>query len=247
MKKNLLLSCLLITALFTLKAQVIFDPATYDPGNLPAGMTIVEIEGVNYCQIILNAWESYISVDAVEAEEFHTDFTTTAKYSVGTSGFDISEINTFLKLANADFSVEIGSLGSASSAEFIEYTVPIAETGTVERIQVAGQETTGWSALVGDTLWIGTVSFVGDDPGGPDNLELTDREQFRIYPNPVNDELNLFCAEEIESIQIINIAGTVVRNITDVDLIHVADLTNGLYMIKVQTNSGVYSDTFIKE
>jgi len=238
MKKTLLLLCLLITVLFSIKAQVIFDPATYDPGNLPAGMTIVEIEGVNYCKIVLNAWESYISVEPVEVMDYHTDFTTAAKYSVGTSGFDISEINIFLKLANADFSLEIAAQGNASSTEFTEYTIPISATGTAERIQVAGQETSSgnWAALVGDTLWIGTVS-----------LELTDREQLRIYPNPVNTELNLVCAEAIERIQIISITGAVVLNITNVDIINVAELADGLYMIKVQTNNGNYFDTFIKE
>ncbi len=105
-------------------------------------MSIVEIEEAQYCQIILNGWNSYILIDPVEAADYHTDFTTMAKFSIGaTDTLTIEQINTFLKLANADFSVEIAAADNSSISEFTQYTIPIATLGTIERIQVAGQET----------------------------------------------------------------------------------------------------------
>lgn len=249
MKKNLLFLFLLAASLSFVKAQVVFDPATYDPGSLPAGMSIVDIGGTSYCQIVLDGWNSYIEVDPVEVTEEHTDFTVMAKYAVGSDngGYTIDEINTFLKLANDDFSIEIGAQGSASSADFTEYTIPIAATGTASRFQMAGQETTSgsWAALVGDTLWVGAVTLNGAE--GPNRVELNTGNQFRIYPNPVTTELNIVCNDAIESIQIINIAGTVVQDIKGVNLIDITNLKSGLYIIKVQTNSGIYSDKFMKK
>lgn len=51
--------------------------------------------------------ESYISVVTIETDKYHTDFTTTAKYGAGVAGFNITEINTFLKLVNADFLLKL--------------------------------------------------------------------------------------------------------------------------------------------
>ncbi len=249
MKKKLLLLCFLITSLSYTKAQVVFDPATYDPVNLPAGMSIVDIGGTSYCQIVLNGWQSYIEVDPVEVTEEYTDFTVMAKYAVGpdNGGYTIEEINTFLKLANGDFSVEIGAQGSASSADFTEYTIPITETGTAERFQMAGQETTSgsWAALVGDTLWVGAVTLNGAEE--PDKVELNTGNQFRIYPNPANSVLNILCAEPVERIQIISITGTVVMTALNVESINLIDLKSGIYMIKIETGNQVFSSTFVKE
>ena len=112
---------------------------------------------------------------------------------------------------------------------------------------MAGQETTSgsWAALVGDTLWVGAVTLNGAE--GPNRVELNTGNQFRIYPNPVTTELNIVCNDAIESIQIINIAGTVVQDIKGVNLIDITNLKSGLYIIKVQTNSGIYSDKFMKK
>jgi len=250
MKEKLLFLCLLTASFSFVKAQVVFDPATYDPGNLPAGMSIVDIEGTSYCRIVLNGWNSYIEVDPVEVTEEHTDFTVTAKYAVGADngGYTTDEINTFFKLANDDFSLEIGAAGSASSTDLIEYTIPIAETGTASRFQMAGQETTSgnWDAMVGDTLWVGVVTLNGAEEG-PNKVELNTGNQFKIYPNPATAELNIVCNDVIESIQIINATGTVVQDIKGVSLIDVTDLKSGLYVIKVQTNSGIFSDKFMKK
>ena len=60
--------------------------------------------------------------------------------------------------------------------------------------------------------------------------------------------MNSECSVKIENIQIISITGSIIRNITyNPDKIEISDLMDGLYIIKIQTNEGVYSDTFIKQ
>ena len=153
---------------YTKEADVVFDPATYDPDLLPDGMEVVDVEGTKYCKIALKGWGSAITVDPfVVNAGVYTHMTVTAKYEVGTSGYALSNINTFLKLANAANNVEVVVGGHASSATFKEYKADIKTEGTVEMFQVAGQEKTGWSAVTGDTLWVGKVKLINEVPADP--------------------------------------------------------------------------------
>ncbi len=93
------------------------------------------------------------------------------KYAVGSSGFELNNINTFLKLATADWT-ELAASGSASSTEFKKYSVEIPTKGMVANFQFAGQEKTNWTAVTGDTLWIGKVFFEDQAaPTAPGNLK----------------------------------------------------------------------------
>jgi hypothetical protein len=94
---------------------------------------------------------------------------------------------------------------------------------------------------------ISTKSLIYVTVDYPSSVELTNGEQFRIYPNPVANELNIVCPETVERIQIISITGTMMLNTSNVGIVNVADLKPGLYMVKVQTRSDVYTDTFVKE
>ena len=164
MKTKLL--CILTFTLFSVfsSAQVIFDPATYPKDSLPAGMTLDTIDGTVYVQIILNEWSSFIKIDpAVAINANATHFQTVAKLGAGVSGFALSKINTFLKLVNPSWT-ELAAAGSASSATLAKYQVELAKIDQVGFIQVAGQETTNWSAVKGDTLWLGKVTAVEVDP-----------------------------------------------------------------------------------
>jgi hypothetical protein len=309
------------------ETRVIFDPAQYDPGELPSGMKIVSLGGTKYLKAPLKSWENIIAVDPITATTGSTHFTTNAKYEVGTSGFELNKINTFLKLTSAD-GTELGAAGSASSAEFKTYSVAIPTQGTIANLQFAGQETTDWNAVTGDTLWIGKT-FLEDKaaPTAPGNLVAsvdtttvtltwdasTDNqgvkgyeisqddvildtvtvktfvitglaqgtytfkvvafdgsgnrstagsveatilttgihtqhtEKIKIYPNPVTSTLRVNNVQDVLEMNIINITGSKVRTVHNTNMVDVADLRNGLYLIQVKTGSGIYSTTFIKQ
>jgi hypothetical protein len=149
---------------------VVFDPAQYDPAELPAGMEIVSLGGTKYLQALLNGWSSFIPVDPINVTAANTHFSTDVKYAVGSSGFELNNINTFLKLATADWT-ELAASGNASSSEFKKYSVAIPTKGMVANFQFAGQEKTNWTAVTGDTLWVGKIFF--EDmaaPTAPGNL-----------------------------------------------------------------------------
>jgi hypothetical protein len=134
-------------------------------------MTLDTIDGTVYVQIILNEWSSFIKINpSIAINTNATHFRTVAKLGTGVSGFELSKINTFLKLVNPDWT-ELATAGNASSKTLAKYQVKIAKIDDVGYIQVAGQETTNWSAVTGDTLWIGKVYFEDKTaPTAPGNL-----------------------------------------------------------------------------
>ena len=73
----------------------------------------------------------------------------------------------------------------------------------------------------------------------------------QIYPNPVKEWLNLdfTLTEKIEAIHIRNISGQVVQSLaTEKKLvIPTGTLTNGIYLLEVQTEKGRYYKKFFKE
>ncbi len=205
---------------------VVFDPAQYDPVELPAGMEIVSLGGTKYLQAILNGWSSFIPVDPIDATDANTHFSTDVKYAVGTSGFPLDKINTFLKLATADWT-ELAASGTASSAEFKKYTVEIAAKGKVAVFQFAGQETTNWSAVTGDTLWIGKVFFEDmTAPTAPGNLAASvDTSSVTLTWDASTDNASI-------SGYVVSQDGTVLDTVKQKKLV-VKDLADGTYTFSV--------------
>ncbi len=73
-------------------------------------------------------------------------------------------------MTTADWT-EMGAAGTSSSAEFKKYSVPLPTKGQAAIFQFAGQETTNWTAVTGDTLWIGKMFFEDKAaPTAPGNL-----------------------------------------------------------------------------
>ena len=69
---------------------------------------------------------------------------------------------------------------------------------------------------------------------------------FGIYPNPANDVLNVK-ANDVKNIEILNMLGQTVIT-TNVNTINVANLTNGVYFVRVNFNNGeVSTQKFVKE
>ncbi len=82
------------------------------------------------------------------------------------------------------------------------------------------------------------------------NIEFASANNFTIYPNPVNDILNIKTDSEIKSIEIYNILGQrvlVVINAEKTKSIDVSNLKSGSYFIKVKSANGNQVAKFIKK
>ena len=95
---------------------------------------------------------------------------------------------------------------------------------------------------------IETVPCDPTDPTDPTDPEgvAENEASFGIYPNPANDVLNVK-ANDVKNIEILNMLGQTVIT-TNVNAINVANLTNGVYFVRVNFNNGeVSTQKFVKE
>jgi len=150
---------LLTFAAYFINAQVIFDPATVDASKLANGFDIVVINDTSYLQVVLDGWNSWTYIPQFDIGADVTSFTFKAKYAEGTSGYTFDQVNTFFKLSDPS-GAELTANGAASDTATTEYTQSMATPGIAAVLQVAGQETIGWSAVTGDTIYIGVVTAV---------------------------------------------------------------------------------------
>jgi hypothetical protein len=227
-----------------------------------------------YVQFVLNGWSSFIEIPEFEVPEEATDFTAMAKYAVGpdNGGYVLGQINIFLKLTNADFSVEIGARGASATSDFVEYSVPIDTTGVVtSRFQVAGQQTASWGALTGDTLWVGAITVHTDfddivifdpathDPltlpagvtiveiGEPSVVNARTAQQISVYPNPAQSTITIGGLQEIAKISIINAAGSTMMTVENTKVVNIESLSDGLYFIRLQNGNETLTTKFMKQ
>ena len=74
-------------------------------------------------------------------------------------------------------------------------------------------------------------------------------DNFNLYPNPVNDVLNIASKNglNVNEVRITDLSGKVVKTQKDVSSVNVSDLAVGTYIIDVTTNEGRATSKFIKK
>ena len=74
-------------------------------------------------------------------------------------------------------------------------------------------------------------------------------DKFAVYPNPVNDRLFIDTDEAIDEVSVYNILGVSVYSTKSLtgNGISVADLTKGIYFVKIKTDKGEAVKRFIKK
>ncbi|MFA6401397.1 MAG: sugar-binding protein [Salinivirgaceae bacterium] len=175
--RKLLSTLLMALALFSVsQAQtVIFDPATYT-GLLPNKMSIVDIDGTKYLQVIVDGWNSTLNIPEVETV-LGTQLTGYVRFRQGTptveAGLTLDKIVTAVQVMdtvhkvpaswNPDQMIPAATTlgGSPSQPEFTFYKKDLTPEMTLaHQIQFFGQEMVGWGPTTGDTIWVGKVATV---------------------------------------------------------------------------------------
>ena len=147
-------------------------------------------------------------------------------------------------LTAGDFSVGNGSANNLM--EWVsgkEYTIEVTANNPGEVIvELPGGAVTD---LTGNPNPFAEVSFTYEEL--LDINEIND-SGFKLYPNPVTDQLNIVSETEARII-IIDLHGRVVLDMENVleKTIDVSTLPEGLYTMKVITNKGVMIDKFVKK
>ena len=72
-----------------------------------------------------------------------------------------------------------------------------------------------------------------------------------LYPNPANDYINVQCSTfNVQSVEVIDAYGKVINTVNVIDnptRINVSSLANGIYFVRVTTDEGVATKTFVKK
>ena len=105
----------------------------------------------------------------------------------------------------------------------------------------------GESRLRGSQIDMGANEIQNDPSLGTAASALN--KEISIYPNPVNNELNIRTTHQPESIRIYSLDGKLLtekvnKNLNKVD---VKNLPSGTYLLKVKTKQGEHQVKFIKK
>lgn len=107
----------------------------------------------------------------------------------------------------------------------------------------------------------GVLDIMTDDYGTGfyvDNIQVTDatlatsevykKDVFRVYPNPTVDVVNFDVTGKINSVEVYDAAGKLVKTANDgAKSINVSALSKGNYVVKVKTESASYTKKVIKK
>ncbi|MDD6185461.1 MAG: fibronectin type III domain-containing protein [Bacteroidales bacterium] len=101
--------------------------------------------------------------------------------------------------------------------------------------------------------WSASITAQTTDVGIVNYLE----NSITLFPNPANDVVNVQCTMnnvQLESVEVIDVYGKVVRTVVGANnyspmhiRINVRGLANGMYFVRVTTDEGVATKTFIKK
>ncbi len=101
--------------------------------------------------------------------------------------------------------------------------------------------------------WSASITVQTTDVGIVNYLE----NSISLFPNPANDVVNVQCTMnnvQLEGIEVIDVYGKVVRTVVGANnyspmpiRINVSGLANGMYFVRVTTDEGVATKTFIKK
>ncbi len=95
----------------------------------------------------------------------------------------------------------------------------------------------------------GTVAKVYENSPTGDVPNLNNQLDVVIYPNPANSIINIE-GSNIEKIEIANIQGQVIRNISLLNknsIIDISELANGVYTLKIQTKNALVMKKILKQ
>lgn len=117
------------------------------------------------------------------------------------------------------------------------------------------------AAINPDLTGYGVVDLMTDDFGSGfyiDNVQVKDaalavseagkKDIFTVYPNPTVDVLNFDVAGKINSVEVYDAAGKLVKTSKDgAKSLNVSELSKGNYVVKVQTENTSYTKKVIKK
>ncbi|MFV0469511.1 MAG: T9SS type A sorting domain-containing protein [Dysgonomonas sp.] len=80
------------------------------------------------------------------------------------------------------------------------------------------------------------------------SIEKSEKPELVLYPNPVSDNLYIVSETEVESVEVYDLSGAIIKRIKgNVESVNVSDLTVGSYLVNVHTKQGSHKQIIFKK
>ena len=150
-----------------------------------------------------------------------------------------NDLNMFNEAVNGGYEINSDiELLAWDASENIDYSVNFEMVNINESAYIGTTYPGGLDHFSYINLFKGTVEV---DENNIDNV-------IKIYPNPTNGKINICSSTKINEIKVYNIYGSTVLNTKVNSKIFVEDFEKcipGLYIVKVETESGVFSKQIV--
>jgi hypothetical protein len=204
-------------------------------------LTCIQVDDVNY------STSNWTHVDA------QVNFSTLCQSSILVTSIDVQgqggvstiimnggtlQMEASVLPLNADDATYTWSIVNGTGSATIDGTglMSALTDGTVEVIATANDA----SGISGSSIITITNQTVG--------LIETSMQKLKVFPNPVQDQLNIdFGDIQLTQVVIQDYSGRVVKSMMkNVKIIDTSELINGIYMVKVSTENGTFTKRFVK-
>lgn len=275
--KKLLLSTLLLSSLFTAKAQTVIYSENFNSGITPSPWTLNDADGDGNNWSVVQITEANGSPSTVYPTPVLRSASWNAvtqaaltpnnwifSHAIDLSAYAGQTITLTWKASAADadwdaekYSVYVSNANTttamlASSTKFTE---------TLSGVNKLTQRSLDISALAGQSAVY--FAFRHYESTDQFTMEIDDitiitgklsnekffTENFNLYPNPTSDVLNISSKNglEMKEIKITDLSGRIVKTLNNATTINVSDLSAGTYLIDITTNEGKASSKFVKK
>lgn len=275
--KKLLLSTFLLGSIFTVKAQTVIYSENFNSSMIPSPWTLIDADGDGKNWLVTQikdtngnpvpafptpllrsaSWDgttqapltpnNWIFSHALNLSAYAGQ-TITLKWKASAVDADWDTEKYAVYVSNANTTTAM----LASATKFSE---------TLSGVNTLTQRTLDISAFAGQSsVYFAIRHFESTDQFTMeiDDIEIVTgtlsneqffADNFNMYPNPVNDILNITSKNNvaINSITITDLAGRVVKSLGNVSNINVSELASGTYLIDITTDNGKASSKFIKK
>lgn len=115
-----------------------------------------------------------------------------------------------------------------------------------EQIRIKLRQTASLYPAHTDQMGYGILNFGALYNTVLNTSEIVKKEKFAIFPNPVKNILNVATDLEVQSLEVYDNLGRLVRKNTGIKSVKVEDFAKGTYYLKIQTKDKVYYEKFLK-